>query len=67
MDLSKESVRRITDLPAQVGSIIVKKIDQVVKLESLAGFTLFCHMDIFLCNFTVSGMYHNKTLGKFNL
>eukprot|EP00794_Sanderia_malayensis_P009953 gene9953-10973_t len=64
-DFSKDTASGIAELPAQVGSMIIKRFDQIVRLESRAGFLLYCHMDLFLCNFTISGAYHNKTLGLF--
>ena len=55
----------IKELPAQAGSMLISRYGPTVKIQSVFDFQLFCNMDIFLCNFTVSGVYHNKTLGKY--
>jgi len=36
-----------------------------VKIDSLFGVTVYCSLDVFACNVTISGYYHNKTIGLF--
>ena len=59
---------RFTEFPVQMAySSVVKSQPNILKIESLIGLVVYCRLDVFSCNVTVSGYYHNKTLGeKFN-
>ena len=51
-------------IPAPIGLTIVKSFGSTVKISNVVyGLVIHCNTDLFMCNFTVSGMFHNKTLG----
>ena len=55
----------ITDFPAQLNFTTVTKLPDLVKINCIFGLVVYCQLDIFSCNVTVPGYYHNKTLGMF--
>ena len=61
-----QQVQTFTDFPVQLAfSSVVKPQSNLLKIESFLGLTVYCTLDAFMCNVTVSGYYHNKTLGEF--
>lgn len=61
-----QQVQTITEFPVQLAfSSVLKPRSNLLKIESLLGLTVYCTLDSFMCNVTVSGYYHNKTLGLF--
>lgn len=55
----------LTEFPVQMAfSSVIKPQPNILKIESLVGLVVYCRLDKFSCNVTVSGYYHNKTLGK---
>ena len=57
--------KTFTEFPVQMAfSSVVMPQPNVLKIESLIGLVVYCRLDVFSCNVTVSGYYHNKTLGK---
>ena len=56
---------KFTEFPVQMAlSSVIKPQPNILKIESLVGLVVYCKLDEFSCNVTVSGYYHNKTLGK---
>ncbi|XP_066921867.1 uncharacterized protein [Clytia hemisphaerica] len=58
--------KRHEEFPIQLAfSSVLKVQPNVLMIDSLVGFQVYCRLDVFACNVTVSGYYHNKTLGLF--
>ncbi|XP_065667671.1 uncharacterized protein LOC101240168 isoform X3 [Hydra vulgaris] len=53
------------DLPVQINFMSVTRLPNLVKIKHAFGLVIYCRLDVFSCNITVSGYYHNKTLGLF--
>lgn len=51
------------ELPVQMKHTTVSKLPNMVKIDNEFGLLIYCRLDMFACNVTVSGHHHNKTLG----
>eukprot|EP00795_Rhopilema_esculentum_P006498 gene6498-11955_t len=54
-----------SDLPMATTDVFVESHGTTFRVTSRLGLQISCNKDHFMCSFTISGMYHNKTLGLF--
>ena len=55
----------LQEFPAELYYTSVTRDLHSVEVSSVFGLTVNCNLEPFVCNVTVPGYYHNKTLGTY--